>query len=64
MLQGINMGYSRNNQNQTSIHNVETTVTFCGKEIQSNAISKEDHVNCRLEPKGVLLVHFRAVVIL
>lgn len=43
---------------------METTITFCSKEIQSNAISKEDHVNCLLEPKGVLLVDFFAVVIL
>jgi len=58
------MGYSCDNKNQTSNHNVETTITFCSKEIQSNAISKEDYVNCLLEPKGVLLVDFLAVVIL
>jgi len=58
------MGQSRNNQNQTSIHNVETSITFCSKEIQSNAISKEYHVNCLLEPNGVLLVEFLAMVIL
>ena len=43
---------------------VETTNVFCSKEIQSNATRKEDHVNCLLEPKGVLLVDFLAVVIL
>jgi len=39
------MGYSSNNQNQTSIQNVETTITFYSKEIQSNSIRKEDHIN-------------------
>jgi len=58
------MGYSNNNQNQTIIHNVETTITFYSKEIQSNSIRKEDHINWLLEPKGVLLVGFLAVVIL
>jgi hypothetical protein len=60
MLQGIKQGLFM----QEPKHNVETTITFCSKEIQSNAVSKEDHVNCLLEPKGVLFVDFLAGVIL